>query len=225
MFGPMRHKKRDEPAARVIPWLAAVLFLGGVFSVSPPLIQLAHAQSAEGVSVEAQFVQRLADDAIRVLRDDTKDLAQRELIFRGLLLEGFAMEKIGRFVVGRYWRQMTPDQRRDYQRLFSEWILRSYAARLGGYAGQKFVVDRANVTQQKDVFVRTRIVQAESPEIRCDWRVRKLGDGLKVIDIVVEGVSMLSTQRAEFTAVINKHGPDGLIEALNMRLSKYPAAG
>jgi phospholipid transport system substrate-binding protein len=82
-----------------------------------------------------------------------------------------------------------------------------------------------NRTKQKDVFVRTRIVQAESPEIRCDWRVRKLGDTLKVIDIVVEGVSMLSTQRSEFTAVINKHGPDGLIEALNTRLSKFPAAG
>lgn len=225
MLGPMRKKKQGETVAHVVPWLAAALVLGFVFSASPSLIQTAHAQTTEATAAEAKFVQGLANEAIRVLRDDTKDLAQRETIFRRLLLDGFAMEKIGRFVVGRYWRQMSPDQRSDYQRLFSEWILRSYAARLGGYAGQKFVVDRTNRTKQKDVFVRTRIVQAESPEIRCDWRVRKLGDSLKVIDIVVEGVSMLSTQRSEFTAVINKHGPDGLIEALNTRLSKFPAAG
>ena len=225
MLGLMRKKKRGETVAHAVPWLATALILGFVFSASPSLIQTASAQSAGATTAEAKFVQRLADEAIRVLRDDTKDLAQRESTFRRLLLDGFAMEKIGRFVVGRYWRQMSPDQRSDYQRLFSEWILRSYAARLGGYAGQKFIVDRANRTKQKDVFVRTRIVQAESPEIRCDWRVRRLGDTLKVIDIVVEGVSMLSTQRSEFTAVINKHGPNGLIEALNTRLSKFPAAG
>ena len=225
MLGAMRIRKRGETVTHAVPWLAVALFLGVAFSASLSLIQPTHAQTAETTLAEAKFVQNLANEAIRVLRDDTKDLAQRETIFRRLLQDGFAMKKIGRFVVGRYWRQMSQDQRRDYQRLFSEWVLRSYASRLGGYAGQKFIVDRANRTKQKDVFVRTRIVQAESPEIRCDWRVRKLGDDLKVIDIVVEGVSMLSTQRSEFTAVINKHGTDGLIETLNMRLSKFPAAG
>jgi ABC-type transporter MlaC component len=44
---------------------------------------------------------------------------EREEIFRRFLLDGFAMEKIGRFVVGLYWKQMSPDQRRDYQKLFS----------------------------------------------------------------------------------------------------------
>jgi phospholipid transport system substrate-binding protein len=215
MLKPMRSDKLSKTPAPVIRWLIAALFLTLAFSAPT-----AYAQSAE-----AKFVQGLADEAIRVLQDDSQDLAEREEKFRRLLLDGFAMEKIGRFVVGRYWKQMSPDQRSDYQKLFSEWILRSYAARLGGYAGQKFVVDKAKTTKQKDVFVRTRIVQAESPEIRCDWRVRKLGGNLKVIDIVVEGVSMLSTQRSEFTSVINKHGPDGLIEALSTRLSKYPATG
>ncbi|MBL4719952.1 MAG: ABC transporter substrate-binding protein [Alphaproteobacteria bacterium] len=186
---------------------------------------VASAPTARAASAEAVFVQGLADNAIRMLSDETKSLEDREATFRQLLQDGFAMEKIGRFVVGRYWRQMSPDQRRDYQRLFSEWIVRSYAARLGGYAGQKFVVDKVKTTKQKDVFVRTRIVQGNSQEIRCDWRIRKLGDALKVIDVVVEGVSMLSTQRSEFTAVISKHGVDGLIEALNTRLSKFPASG
>ena len=58
---------------------------------------------------------------------------------------------------------------------------------------------------------------------RCDWRVRKFKSGYKVVDVVIEGVSMLSTQRAEFTAVLRKFGPDGLIDALQMRLMKFPA--
>jgi ABC-type transporter MlaC component len=59
--------------------------------------------------------------------------------------------------------------------------------------------------------------------LRCDWRVRKFKGGYKVVDVVIEGVSMLSTQRAEFSAVLRKFGPGGLIDALQTRLTKFPA--
>ena len=64
------------------------------------------------------------------------------------------MEKIGRFVVGLYWKQMSPDQRRDYQKLFSAATQRDWE----GTPVKKFVVDKTKKTKQKDVFVRTRIV-------------------------------------------------------------------
>lgn len=181
-------------------------------------------QDPSSASEEAAFVGGLAQNALAVLRDETVDLNAREEKLRRLLHDGFAMEKIGRFVVGRHWRAMTPDQQQEYQRLFAEWVLRSYASRLGGYSGQTFKIDKVQHTDQNDTFVRTRIVQASADDIRCDWRVRKIDGGFRVIDIVVEGISMLSTQRAEFTAVLRAHGPTGLIEALNARLSKFPAA-
>jgi len=173
---------------------------------------------------EAAFIRALADQAIATLSDKSVSLAQRERKFSRLLREGFAMRRIGRFVVGRYWKSMSPDQKVEYQKLFEEWVLKSYSVRLGGYNGQRFEIDRTVPAGKKDVFVRTRIVQDGSAPVRGDWRVRKFDGQYKVIDVVIEGVSMLSTQRAEFTAVLRKRGPDGLIEALQTRLSKYAAS-
>lgn len=172
---------------------------------------------------EAGFIQSLADQALIALRDEAVSLEEREQRFQQLLEEGFAMALIGRFVVGRYWKSMSPDQQVEYQRLFSTWILKSYAARLGGYTGQEFKIDRTVKAGEKDVYVRTLIQQPSSAPLRADWRVRRFNEQYKVIDIVVEGVSMLSTQRAEYTAVLRRHGPEGLIEALQTRLTKFPA--
>lgn len=172
---------------------------------------------------EARFIQSLADQALDVLQDDKVSLEEREKRFQKLLQDGFAMALIGRFVVGRYWNSMSPDQQSEYQSLFATWVLKSYSARLGGYTGQEFKIDRKVKAGQKDVFVRTRIQQANSAPLRADWRVRNFKGKYKVIDVVVEGVSMLSTQRAEYTAVLRQHGPEGLIEALQTRLTKFPA--
>lgn len=172
---------------------------------------------------EAQFIQSLADRAITALGDQNVTLEERERRFQRLLHDGFAMSAIGRFVVGRHWKAMTPDQQAEYQSLFAAWVLKSYSSRLGGYSNQDFKIDRTAKAGQNDVYVRTRIVQPNSEPLRCDWRVRNFQGKYKVIDIVVEGVSMLSTQRAEYGAVLRRHGPDGLIEALQVRLTKFPA--
>lgn len=172
---------------------------------------------------EATFIQSLADQAIAVLSDEKGTLEERERVFHGLLSDSFAMALIGRFVVGRYWKSMSPDQQAEYQHLFATWVAKSYSARLGGYSGQEFKIDRMQKAGQNDVFVRTRIVQEGSAPLRADWRVRNFKGQFKVIDVVIEGVSMLTTQRSEFAAVLRQHGPDGLIDALQTRLTKFPA--
>ena len=103
------------------------------------------------------------------------------------------MALVGRFVVGRNWKSMSPNQQVEYQKLFSTWVLKSYAARLGGYTGQEFKIDRNVKAGQKGVFVRTRIQQPNSTPLRADWRVRNFEGKYKVIDVVVEGLRMLST--------------------------------
>jgi phospholipid transport system substrate-binding protein len=173
---------------------------------------------------ESAFIQSLANQAIAVLQDRSVSLEVREAKFQRLLTDSFAMKKIGRFVVGRYWKVMTPDQQVEYQNLFAMWVLKSYSIRLVGYKGQKFEIDRVTKAGQNDVYVRTRIIQEDSAPLRCDWRVRTIDGKPKVIDVVVEGVSMLSTQRSEYSAVLRRHGPEGLIEALQTRLTKFSVA-
>jgi phospholipid transport system substrate-binding protein len=200
----------------VLRRVAAGLIVGAALAAAPVV-------AMEKSEKESAFIELLADQAIAALSDQSISLEARETRFRQLLRDGFAMRKIGRFVVGRYWKSMTPDQQGEYQALFSSWVLKSYSAQLGGYSGQKFEVYGTAKAGSKDIFVRTRIVRPGGAPLRCDWRVRKFKNGYKVVDVVIEGVSMLSTQRAEFSAVLRKFGADGLIDALQTRLTKFPA--
>ncbi|MDA0663678.1 MAG: ABC transporter substrate-binding protein, partial [Proteobacteria bacterium] len=121
---------------------------------------------------ESEFIQTLANRAIEVLADGSVTLEQREERFRSLLQDSFAMRRIGRFVVGCYWRDITPDQQAEYQELFAAWVLNTYSTRLGGYSGQQFIIDSTAEASKTDRYVRTRIVQQDAPPLRCDWRVR-----------------------------------------------------
>ncbi len=178
------------------------------------------ATSPEGAS---QYVKWLADQAIGSLRAPAGSLEQREAKFRDLLRQGFGIDFIGRFVLGRHWKPATPEQRSDFQRLFEAYIIKTYSYRLGGYTGESFTVISARPAGSKDVIVRTRIERPSGPPIKADWRVRVIKDEYKIIDVTVEGVSMAITQRSEFAAVIKSSGFEGLLVALRARVEKFSA--
>lgn len=194
-----------------------------VFSVVG-LSQAAVAESKTQNADPAKFIQTLADQAIQVLSTPNGSLQEREDKFRNMLRDDFAMKKIGRFVVGSYWRRMTPEQQKKYQKLFSEWVLMSYATRLGGYTGEKFHVVRTSSAGKRDVIVHTRIEKSAGDGFNANWRVRDVNGRYKIIDIYVEGVSMAVTQRSEFDSVLRRRGVDGLIDLLKTRVTKLSAA-
>ncbi len=205
------------PRPRILVHSIAVVLLAGAVQAKAAAIPPKEAEA---------FISGLANQAVATLADNTLTVQDREARLRKLLKNGFDMNVISRYVAGRYWRKMTAGQKADYRNLFTEWTLKSYASRLGGYADQKFEIVKTIDTGKKDIFVRTRIVEPGNPKgIRCDWRVRPSRETGRpiVVDVVVEGISMLVTQKAEFATVLKKRGIDGLIEMLRVRVSKFQA--
>jgi phospholipid transport system substrate-binding protein len=142
-----------------------------------------------------------------------------------LLRKGFNLEYIGRFVLGTTWRRATPEQRTDYLDLFGEFVVKTYAKRLGGYSGEALTVLKTTVVGKKrDVIVYTRIDRPSGPPLKATWRVRKFDDQDKIIDVTVEGVSMAVTQRQEFASVTRRSGLEGLLQILRARTERLPAA-
>ncbi len=179
-------------------------------------------QAATGSS-PSDFIRYLGEQAVAVLQQPGLTLEQREARFRELLGTGFDMNTIGRLVMGNDWRKASPEQQADYLELFNEYILRAYSARFGGYAGERLSVIAERPAGQEDVLVTTRIDRPSGPPINADWRVRVIKDQYRIIDVMVEGISMVMTQRSEFATVINKSGVDGLIEILRARNDKLGA--
>lgn len=183
------------------------------------------ATAAEKIKTDSQaaidFIQSLGDQAVEVLRDPDAPIATREEGVQRLLRENLDLKTMGQFALGSKWRSTSPEKREEYLALFSEYVVRSYARRLGGYSNQTFSIDGSGPAGKYDTLVNTVIVTEDQPEIKAGWRVRTQSDGsLKIIDLVVEAVSMLQTERAQFESVLQSDGLPGLLASLQDRLQR-----
>jgi phospholipid transport system substrate-binding protein len=116
---------------------------------------------------------------------------------------------------------MSPDLVDEYNSLFEDLIVATYAARFAEYSGQTFEIKRvATQGNEGDSIVMSEIRPTDGgTPIRVDWQVRSGDKESKIVDVRVEGVSMSITQREEFTAVIQKNGGnvDSLLDALRKK--------
>lgn len=200
----------------IIAFVASVIVLAAV---------PASAQDPDpSLAAVALFVDELIDDAIVILRRKELPVAERESLLAARLRRGFALDYIARFVLGRHWRKATPEQRREYQELFADFIIKSYSVRLDDYTDQTIEVGRAKPAGKKDFIVASKIIRDTGPPLAIDWRVRKRDGVYKVIDLKVEGISMAISQREEFSAVVQREGIEGLIDGLRKRVNSGSAA-
>lgn len=212
----MSPRSAIERPARPARWLASLVVAFGLavaaFSVAPPA-----SATAEGRS--SQFVERLGRDAITVLTDEGLSREARLAGFRQLLRDGFAIEAIGRFVLGRHWTQASGEQRAAFLVAFEDFVVNSYAARFSQYGGETLRIVDERADGESGHAVNSQIVRPSAPPIMVQWRVRDAEGGPKIVDVVIEGVSLAITQRSEFASVIQQNGGriDPLIEQLRQK--------
>jgi phospholipid transport system substrate-binding protein len=170
------------------------------------------AQAAASKEAET-FISGRANEALKSLSDKLPE-SEIETRFRALLDQNFDMPRISRFVLGRYWNGATDPEKQDFQRLFEAYVVRAYSIRFSEYSGQAVKVTGSRSESADNTVVASQIVQPDgAPPVRLDWIVRKDGDGFRIADVSVEGVSMVLTQKQEFAAVIERSG--GGVTALN----------
>ena len=162
------------------------------------------------------FIERLGVEAIEMLADPALTEQERISEFRHILVAAFDLPTIARFVLGRYWRRATTEERREFESLLEDYIVTTYAAHLGRYRGETLAVGAAR--GEDDILVASEIIPSEGPPVRVDWRVRRGSGSYKIIDVVVEGISMVITQRSAFASVIQRSG--GRVSGLLSELRK-----
>ena len=194
---------------RSLPALLAGLLLG-IASLSPAL-----AATAMAPDEAEQFIRSVAEDALSTL-EEQGDRAGR---VRDLVDRHVAIDFIGRFGMGKHWRDLSEEEQQRYLELYREFFLHKYAAILGGYQGRELTVTGARPAGDRDVLVGTRVRNAEGDELPADWRVRLIDGQPRIVDIVVDGVSVAVNQRQEFTAVVARSGFAGLLDMLRSRAS------
>lgn len=178
------------------------------------LTSIAHAEEKQASGAEG-FVQNLTEKGVAFLSDDNLSMEQQKQEFKSILNRDFDLNTIGRFALGRYWKSASSEQRAEYLKLFNTMVIEAYSQRFENYNGQDIEVTGSR-PEGKDILVMSVMKQKSGPDVRLDWRVRQKNGGYKVVDVIVEGVSMSLTQRSDFASVIQRGG--GNVEALLQHL-------
>lgn len=124
-------------------------------------------------------------------------------------------ERMTRTAVGPKWRQASKQQRQELMELFREQLIRVYSGALATVKDQsvKLAPNRVKPTET-DAIVRTLLVSPGKPDMRINYRLKKVKQEWRIIDVDVEGIWIVDNYRTQFSSVANQSGIDGLIKAL-----------
>lgn len=167
-------------------------------------------------------VKRTADQVLRVLEAEQQELrAHPERLYEVVnkyILPNFSFPAMSRLVLGRHWRSATDQQRAQFTEAFRSLLVRTYADSLIDYTGVPIRYLPVHMDEKaKDATVHTEIQPATGSAVTISYRLRLINGEWKVIDVVVEGVSLITNYRTEFSAEISQTGLDSLIRNLEDR--------
>lgn len=195
--------------------------LAGVLA---PMLLLASASA--GAAPDPQQAQEMVESTTRhmldVLRTEARDGEVDPALVRDKIneiirprLDFLTMAKLA---VGRHWRDASDDQKRALVNEFRELLIRTYAQSLAEYNNQELKFLPLQPGEHEDrVKVRSRLIQANGPEIPIEYSARYHDGEWTVYDIVIDGVSLVTTYRSSFSSQIEQKGIAGLIDSLRQK--------
>lgn len=182
------------------------------------------AEALSPIDAAIAFAQAMTDKATAALVNPNASEASKLDAFQEVLAESLALDVIGKFMLGEHRKAMSEDQLDRYNAIFPDYITRIYADQFKDIIGRPLEVLEAKELGARDVIVRTQFNRKDGDPITVDWRVRKLRSGdLKMIDIIVRGVSIMLVKREEFSAFIASNGIDPLLARLEEEARVKPA--
>jgi phospholipid transport system substrate-binding protein len=171
--------------------------------------------AAAGTPTE-QLRERI-DRAVGILEDGglKADLPARRAALRTVAREIFDFTEITRRALGPHWQKASPAERDELVQLLAASMERAYMGRIEQYSGGRITWVGENVDGDMAT-VRTRFM-ANSGEIPVDYRLARSGDRWLAYDVSIEGVSLVSSYRAQFNKIIQTSSTQGLVERLRAR--------
>ena len=190
----------------------------GVFAAMAMVVFAAPAQagSAEGAK---QFIDTVARQVLDVLKTDAP-ISDKKHKLVAIFRTKVDIPYVAKFVLGQHWRTASPAQQQSYVGAYGPFVLGNYASKLTRYSGQSYALKNSRADGDGAYVVTMQITDGNSAGALVDYRLKNSGEGYQLVDIVVEGVSLLATQRSEFNAIVQNKGLDHLID----QLKKSPAA-
>ena len=168
-------------------------------------------------SDEEKFVSTFTEKAISILSNDTINDSEKTKAFTSLVMSSIDLSLISKFVLARSWKESSDDQKQRYLIAFKDYFVNSYANKLDQYSGEKIAIIDSEEAG-KYVIVNSNIVRegTDTLKINLKWRLLNRDGQIKIIDLNIEGISLIIAQREEFQSFLanNNYDLDKLIEKI-----------
>jgi|TARA_B100000287_G_C20370769_1_gene677610 phospholipid transport system substrate-binding protein len=174
--------------------------------------------SDENLASSKVFVEKLGKQVVEKVSNTEITELERYNNFKKLYLSSFDNYYISRFVLGRYWKTIDKGIQKKFVDSFNNYIVATYAPKFKGWEGTFKAVE--SLFENNYYNVKMDILNKDGPTLKMMWKMYlNKNKEFKILDVNIDGVSMLVTQRAEFLSVIKNHpnGVNGLIDAMNKK--------
>ena len=187
-----------------------------LFSVVTALLLTVNAAYAEINAQKAEdVVKNIAKQGIEEIINSDVTQAEKDQRFAKLFNEYLDLDFIGRFVLGRYWKTATPKQRSEFITVYRELNIKTWSKRFDEFKGKIFIFNGTTPSSsQNQIFVNSTVPMDQGAPAKVVWRVKETNGQFKVVDIIIENVSLAITARNEYTTYIRK-SPDGINGLIN----------
>ncbi|WP_170317666.1 MlaC/ttg2D family ABC transporter substrate-binding protein [Paroceanicella profunda] len=175
--------------------LLAVMGLG-----RPALATVTDAQARDLVET---VVGKLLDIA-----NSTSDVSRQAAEFRGMLAQYMSMDAVARSTLGPRWRELSPEQQAAYTEAFQDYVARKYAPRFNEFSQTRMEIVRTQDYGERGVVVSSQANLANGQKAMVDWGISDRGGSLKISNIVVEGISLVTSEREIVGGMLDKRGND-----------------
>lgn len=126
-------------------------------------------------------------------------------------------DTVSRMVLAKYWKQFNPEQRQQFEDEFKRALTISYGRRIAQFGQEKVAILGERPEPNGDVTVQSHIVGGRAGDLKVDCRLRQKEGTWYVIDVIVEGVSIVSSYRTQFQEIISQGGPERLLAQLRQK--------
>ena len=162
-----------------------------------------------------EVVQSTSDQVLAVLAEKDLSKEARHDKVRSLVLRSMDFETLSRLVLARNWSRFSPAQQQEFMQEFQDHLATIYGRRLDDYRNEKVEIVGDRREPNGDSTVQTKILRGGgSNDIEVDYRLRESNGQWKVIDFIVEEISMVANFRSQFQDIVASGGPEKLLKLL-----------
>lgn len=209
---------------RAFAWAAPAAVAVLLAAASAPSAGWAARGAAGEPAAARAVIVTTVDRVLAILRDATLSDDAKRAKLEDIANDRFDFETMARLVMGRNWKRLDDAQREEFVAEFRTYLANDYGERLQRYDQEDVKVLGEEPRPRGDVVVATKIVGGENDGALVDYRMRRRNHDWRIIDVVIEGVSLVANFRDQFREVVSSGGPEDLLRKLREKNAEHREA-